>query len=165
MHITIILTLATGLVTLTSGLPTSPSTSPAASLPPFQPREGQGHQCIEMNAPPALSTATSAPLLGDCLALVAAYPSDGFWTVAASQISRAGAWATVASAGTCAFKVSLDQGVPSTAVLVGTKDLAYYLTNWKGSAREGRLGAQGTVACNKVGQTGMVSVVWAMARV
>lgn len=102
----------------------------------------------------------SAPLMSDCLAIPAAHPGPGYWTVSADDTNASSdlRFVRIATSGTCAFEVRWaydndDQNppLPVQAYRFGTNDLQFYINSYyaQGSDQSvnGRLECAGNVEC------------------
>ncbi|KAK3935407.1 hypothetical protein QBC46DRAFT_323473 [Diplogelasinospora grovesii] len=127
---------------------------------------GRDDYCGETTPQETFGPAT--PLASDCLSIAYAYayPTDGFWTITPSDFNSTvdgldGEWATIATSGTCAFKVKF-QEPPAQTLYFGTNDLRFYIQTYVGDAQDGHIQVWGNIACNNNQPTVLFLNSWVM---
>lgn len=129
---------------------------------------GENHYCGELAEWPTPTADSSAPLTTDCLAIRTKYaePVRGYWTIStADQASAPGGWITLATHGTCAFKVLLEPGQAAKNFRVGSDDVWFYTGYARGyeGGGKGRYKAVSNVQCNWSGSTSIIR--WQIGKV
>lgn len=127
---------------------------------------GRNEYCGESN--PTEDFGPGAPLQADCAALgqSAASATPGFYTLHAADFDAATGWCTIATSGTCSFAVRFQrrEEADTEVAMIGTHDVTFYVQRYILDARDGRIGAVGTMACYNGTPGKMLLMEWGLIR-
>lgn len=125
---------------------------------------GQVEYCGESD--PTESFGEEAPLQADCDAIgrSAAEGTPGFYTLRPEDFDPATGWCKIATKGTCSFAVRFQVASQRQTAWIGTQDVHFYIQRYVLDAKDGRIGAVGTMACYNGTPGKIIYLEWGLIR-